>query len=157
MSGFYPSDQPPSPSSNHVPTQYYDRPPALPEQQSISSMHPARWFDLDSDNAKQTAKGLARVRRRPPPGSDHVKHRRTRSGCYTCRSRRVKVRYSPSLREVHSTDGSARSQCDEIHPTCKSLRPYPSCTLFIKLNFFSENRMREGLTRMCISGPLVWR
>lgn len=25
------------------------------------------------------------------PGLDHIKHRRTRSGCYTCRSRRVKV------------------------------------------------------------------
>lgn len=34
--------------------------------------------------------GNARMRRRPGPG-DHVKHRRTRSGCYTCRQRRVKV------------------------------------------------------------------
>lgn len=30
-------------------------------------------------------------RRKSTPGVDHVKHRRTRSGCYTCRSRRVKV------------------------------------------------------------------
>nr|POE82475.1 hypothetical protein CFP56_67645 [Quercus suber] len=30
-------------------------------------------------------------RRPPPQGSEHVKHRRTRSGCYTCRQRRVKV------------------------------------------------------------------
>lgn len=33
----------------------------------------------------------ARARRRPGAG-DHVKHRRTRSGCFTCRQRRVKVR-----------------------------------------------------------------
>lgn len=38
----------------------------------------------------------ARVRRRPAPG-EHVKHRRTRSGCFTCRQRRVKVRPSLSL------------------------------------------------------------
>jgi hypothetical protein len=32
----------------------------------------------------------ARARRRPVPG-EQVKHRRTRSGCFTCRQRRVKV------------------------------------------------------------------
>jgi hypothetical protein len=32
-----------------------------------------------------------RSRRKSAPGLDHIKHRRTRSGCYTCRSRRVKV------------------------------------------------------------------
>jgi hypothetical protein len=39
--------------------------------------------------------GNARVRRRPGPG-DQVKHRRTRSGCYTCRQRRVKVSLASS-------------------------------------------------------------
>lgn len=34
----------------------------------------------------------ARPRRRPSR-NDLVKHRRTRNGCYTCRSRRVKVNY----------------------------------------------------------------
>lgn len=34
-----------------------------------------------------------RSRRKSAPGLDHIKHRRTRSGCYTCRSRRVKVVY----------------------------------------------------------------
>ena len=33
----------------------------------------------------------ARSRTRPKYGNDHVKHRRTRSGCLTCRLRRVKV------------------------------------------------------------------
>jgi len=35
-----------------------------------------------------------RSRRKSQPGLEHIKHRRTRSGCYTCRSRRVKVRSS---------------------------------------------------------------
>ncbi|KAK5119621.1 hypothetical protein LTR85_007450 [Meristemomyces frigidus] len=43
-----------------------------------------------------------RQRRRQAQGSEHVKHRRTRSGCYTCRQRRVK--------------------CDESHPTCDRCR-----------------------------------
>lgn len=33
-----------------------------------------------------------RSRRKSSQTGEHVKHRRTRSGCYTCRSRRVKVR-----------------------------------------------------------------
>ncbi|EUC36145.1 hypothetical protein COCCADRAFT_88870 [Bipolaris zeicola 26-R-13] len=40
----------------------------------------------------------SRARRRPAPG-EQVKHRRTRSGCFTCRQRRVK--------------------CDENHPVCE--------------------------------------
>lgn len=44
----------------------------------------------------------ASQRRRRPPGAEHVKHRRTRSGCYTCRQRRVK--------------------CDERQPTCDRCR-----------------------------------
>ncbi|KAK4151260.1 hypothetical protein C8A00DRAFT_17308 [Chaetomidium leptoderma] len=43
-----------------------------------------------------------RNRRKSAPGLDHIKHRRTRSGCYTCRSRRVK--------------------CDENHPICERCR-----------------------------------
>jgi hypothetical protein len=45
---------------------------------------------------------------------DHKKHKRTRSGCFTCRSRRIK--------------------CDETHPTCERCRKgsrdcvYPSST-----------------------------
>ncbi|KAM7188184.1 hypothetical protein V8F33_010777 [Rhypophila sp. PSN 637] len=43
-----------------------------------------------------------RSRRKSAPGLDHIKHRRTRSGCYTCRSRRVK--------------------CDEVRPICERCR-----------------------------------
>ena len=39
----------------------------------------------------------SRSRKKSTPGLDHVKHRRTRSGCYTCRSRRVKVETASSL------------------------------------------------------------
>ncbi|KAF8545028.1 hypothetical protein BDD12DRAFT_693971, partial [Trichophaea hybrida] len=48
-------------------------------------------------NPKQSAR-----RRRSGTGSDTVKHRRTRSGCFTCRTRRVK--------------------CDETHPVCERCR-----------------------------------
>ncbi|KAI0159714.1 fungal-specific transcription factor domain-containing protein [Xylariaceae sp. FL1272] len=44
----------------------------------------------------------SRSRKKSTPGTDHVKHRRTRSGCYTCRSRRVK--------------------CDETRPICDRCR-----------------------------------
>ncbi|KAK2032447.1 hypothetical protein LX32DRAFT_650053 [Colletotrichum zoysiae] len=44
----------------------------------------------------------SRNRRKSAPGLDHVKHRRTRSGCYMCRSRRVK--------------------CDETRPICDRCR-----------------------------------
>ncbi|KAK7927154.1 hypothetical protein PG985_004152 [Apiospora marii] len=43
-----------------------------------------------------------RGRKKSTPGLEHVKHRRTRSGCYTCRNRRVK--------------------CDETHPICERCR-----------------------------------
>ncbi|KAF1939974.1 hypothetical protein EJ02DRAFT_242166 [Clathrospora elynae] len=45
--------------------------------------------------------GSGRARRRSAPG-EQVKHRRTRSGCFTCRQRRVK--------------------CDENHPVCERCR-----------------------------------
>ncbi|KAI1300879.1 hypothetical protein F5Y03DRAFT_220954 [Xylaria venustula] len=43
-----------------------------------------------------------RSKKKSTAGIDHVKHRRTRSGCFTCRSRRVK--------------------CDEKHPICDRCR-----------------------------------
>ncbi|KAI9839307.1 MAG: hypothetical protein M1819_003302 [Sarea resinae] len=66
----------------------------LPQSQSYGNIRRAG----DVDRAKENA----RLRRKPASGADHVKHRRTRSGCYTCRSRRVK--------------------CDEARPTCERCR-----------------------------------
>jgi hypothetical protein len=45
----------------------------------------------DQNHTILPAQGSARTRRRVGPGGDHVKFRRTRSGCFTCRNRRVKV------------------------------------------------------------------
>jgi hypothetical protein len=54
-------------------------------------------FD-DVNHPLLSAQGSARVRRRVGSAGEHVKFRRTRSGCYTCRNRRVKVCEScPSL------------------------------------------------------------
>ncbi|EMC93483.1 hypothetical protein BAUCODRAFT_37166 [Baudoinia panamericana UAMH 10762] len=57
---------------------------------------------LPSGSEQQQQPLAQRQRRRQPQGSEHVKHRRTRSGCYTCRQRRVK--------------------CDEAHPICERCR-----------------------------------
>jgi hypothetical protein len=50
--------------------------------------------------------GNARARRRPAPG-EQVKHRRTRSGCFTCRQRRVKVLAVPLRSKTGLTCNSA--------------------------------------------------
>ncbi|QDS69244.1 hypothetical protein FKW77_001785 [Venturia effusa] len=74
-------------------------------------------FD-DPSHAILPAQGSGRTRRRVGPGGDHVKFRRTRSGCFTCRNRRVK--------------------CDEAHPVCERCRKggrecvYPEPTLSAK-------------------------
>jgi len=96
MSSFCQSDPSQPQESDNPPAQLYHQPNISVEAQALSSANLARWFDLDSDNSAPGPKGAARVRRRAPPDSDHIKHRRTRSGCYTCRSRRVKVRPAPS-------------------------------------------------------------
>lgn len=68
--------------------------PNLQPFQTLSSEN-LRQSYADLDDPARTmlpAQGSSRARRRPAPGAEHVKHRRTRSGCYTCRNRRVKVR-----------------------------------------------------------------
>lgn len=47
-------------------------------------------YDTSKSKNRKKSTGVA-------PAVDSVKHRRTRSGCYTCRSRRVKVRTSQAL------------------------------------------------------------
>lgn len=65
-----------------------------------------------------------RTRRKPVSGPDHVKHRRTRSGCFTCRSRRVK--------------------CDETRPTCESEFPVsPSLDLCTNCSSQGVGRVSE--------------
>ncbi|POR37548.1 Uncharacterized protein TPAR_02253 [Tolypocladium paradoxum] len=50
-------------------------------------------------NASKQSKGRSKSGAGPGTGADHMKHRRTRSGCFMCRSRRVK--------------------CDETRPICE--------------------------------------
>ena len=47
------------------------------------------WFPPIGHVSMEESK--AAPRRRRQSGNDQIKHRRTRNGCYTCRSRRVKV------------------------------------------------------------------
>ncbi|KAK1640980.1 hypothetical protein BDP81DRAFT_457917 [Colletotrichum phormii] len=60
------------------------------------------YFTGFPDPVGLTAPKSSRNRRKSASGLDHVKHRRTRSGCYMCRSRRVK--------------------CDETRPVCDRCR-----------------------------------
>lgn len=72
-----------------------------------------------------------RSRRKSAPGPDHIKHRRTRSGCFTCRGRRVK--------------------CDETRPICERECPLSISLSAVLTVFF---RMSEGQARLCVSGTL---
>lgn len=65
--------------------------------------------------------GNPRMRRRSAPG-DHVKHRRTRSGCFTCRQRRVKV---PSPSAVANPTAFA----NEMGPSATRLTQYVRVSL----------------------------
>ncbi|SMR52759.1 unnamed protein product [Zymoseptoria tritici ST99CH_1E4] len=71
------------------------------QSMSMESLSSYSEFE-DQRRSMQPQTGPQRSRRRQASGSDHVKHRRTRSGCYTCRQRRVK--------------------CDETHPICERCR-----------------------------------
>ncbi|KAF8464047.1 hypothetical protein BDZ91DRAFT_660718 [Kalaharituber pfeilii] len=71
----------------------------------------------------------ARVRRKSTAGVEQVKHRRTRSGCFTCRTRRVK--------------------CDETHPICeRCLKGGRDCTYpeVVPTSKPTSSRKREKLT-----------
>jgi hypothetical protein len=46
---------------------------------------------IDYDRTLSPSLGGSRIRKRTGPSGEPQKFRRTRSGCYTCRNRRVKV------------------------------------------------------------------
>lgn len=119
MTGLYntaPSSPPPPlqlAQNNSPAILFYDHSSTVDGSQQFSSQRVGHWFDPDGNSSMLGSKGAVRVRRRPPPGSDHVKHRRTRSGCYTCRTRRVKVRWFLGqylLSRIHLTLVSAMRQ-----------------------------------------------
>lgn len=68
------------------------------ETRKTSSAGVNLWFDYDSEIAMTDGKSHAKVRYHPRSGSGHAKHRRTRSGCFTCRARRVKVAVSENAK-----------------------------------------------------------
>lgn len=103
-----------------MPTEPYQRPPRLHQIQTMSMESMGSYSEFEgSSRATAPSQGTARPRRRQPQGAEHVKHRRTRSGCYTCRQRRVKVRYDSS---------GALSYADNIdHSAMKAIRPARVC------------------------------
>lgn len=56
----------------------------------------AFWYRPDPSASMFESESAAQIRPGAAGAGEHVKHRRTRSGCYTCRSRRVKVKLSLS-------------------------------------------------------------
>jgi hypothetical protein len=67
-----------------------DEPPQSQQLSSASSYADLNYLFGVQDQAMIAPKSN-RNRRKSSQGAEHTKHRRTRSGCYTCRSRRVKV------------------------------------------------------------------
>lgn len=94
--GYYPNGQPIIPSEGMVSEGvmmqdgYNSR---LYQLQTISQENINSYSDVeDPGRLGGPMQGGSRGgKRRSVTGADHVKHRRTRSGCYTCRQRRVKV------------------------------------------------------------------
>ncbi|OCL02839.1 hypothetical protein AOQ84DRAFT_303910 [Glonium stellatum] len=93
------------------------------------------YLDYEEDpRAIAPAPGSSRARRRTVAGGEHVKHRRTRSGCYTCRNRRVK--------------------CDETHPICERCRkgnrdcvyPEPTTSKSSRSNPKSKSSPQESVS-----------
>ena len=60
-------------------------------QRSSASSYADLKYSFGIQDQAMLAPKADKGRRKSTHGSDHAKHRRTRSGCYTCRSRRVKV------------------------------------------------------------------
>ncbi|EME38245.1 hypothetical protein DOTSEDRAFT_161080 [Dothistroma septosporum NZE10] len=97
MGVFYPTGYPPM-----MPPEALQ--PGLRQLQTLSMESLGSYSDYEDPNRAMLppSQQSSRSRRRQPQGAEHVKHRRTRSGCYTCRQRRVK--------------------CDEAHPVCERCR-----------------------------------
>ncbi|CAK4031833.1 Adhesion and hyphal regulator 1 [Lecanosticta acicola] len=85
LSAYYPSGYPPM-----MPPEALQ--PRRHQLQTLSMESIGSYSDYDDPNRPMLPpQGPQRSRRRQAQSSEHVKHRRTRSGCYTCRQRRVKV------------------------------------------------------------------
>jgi len=81
--GYYPDEQLLSPDLY---------PPPLHLIATQSSEHLHQYAEYDDLGPLVSPQDGSKSKRRQLHGSDHIKHKRTRSGCFTCRARRVKVR-----------------------------------------------------------------
>lgn len=78
--------------STFYPANFQPTSQAPPQPNSASSYADLKYLFGVQDTSLVSVNKSGRSRKRSGPGGEHVKHRRTRSGCYTCRTRRVKVR-----------------------------------------------------------------
>jgi hypothetical protein len=87
----------------------------------------------------------SRSRKKSIPGMDHVKHRRTRSGCYTCRSRRVKV----SEKSLSITMRMLKRLA--VRRDTPGLRKYETSCSRTKVLLTASFRVPQRQKRVCIS------
>lgn len=122
MGGYY---NPTPPNGLPAVPEFYQQQPRLHHLQTMSNESLGAYPEYDEYNrpmlpGQGPSQGPVRSRKRAAHGADHVKHRRTRSGCFTCRQRRVKVCPSAEISPFTIADICA-SQCDENHPVCDRL------------------------------------
>lgn len=89
MSKYYPNGPSQYPENHEQPVPFIGG-----RLDTFASSNSNQWYGTEPQPSDSQPKDGGRTRLRLPASQDHVKHRRTRSGCYTCRERRVKV---PSL------------------------------------------------------------
>lgn len=100
----------------------------LDERRSLSSMNTIGSSDVF--RTQESTRKPPRPQRQKSLNSEQTKHRRTRSGCYTCRQRRVK--------------------CDEARPVCERCRKgkrdctYPEKTISSKPNRSVQKSKSSG-------------
>ena len=90
MSGRFPSRFPGPPYRSEFLTQPNDQ-EAMPELSSAQAMVGIGQWPNVEHGLLETAQRTGITGQIISTEPEHVKHRRTRSGCYTCRGRRVKV------------------------------------------------------------------
>ncbi len=112
--------------------------PSLEQHQSLSpELSPSgSQAGHDESRAGPSEPSAVRVRRRAQP-NDEVKHRRTRSGCFTCRNRRVKVSKYPQHNASSGNIGSRQfsamravlpaTVCSNSSQRCRCSTIFDSC------------------------------
>ncbi|KAI4202992.1 MAG: hypothetical protein LQ350_002209 [Teloschistes chrysophthalmus] len=113
----------------------------LPHTQFSQPVNPGSWPEAADDAQQNAAQGAASTTR-APPGTEHTKHRRTRSGCFTCRQRRVK----PKINAKSSSSKSAAA---------KSKAPIPEESGSEREDDIKkESPVPEGVRRGMVDGPI---